>query len=153
MEYLIEQKVIEELETALITNEVDNQPQYILPYAEDWDDTDDYPAIVVQIDGDENIRDQISNLPTYLKAYSLYIYIFCVDDLWEDVVYQRNLIKTRIVKHLKTVQDLDRLADTDSTEKVFTIQYVSSDFSVSGFRGCWKSMARIRYEVQTEVKP
>lgn len=153
MEYLIEQKVIDLLKTALQVNEIDSIPQFILPYAEDWEDPEDFPAIVVQVDGEENIKDQISNVPTYLKAYSLYMYAICVADLWEDVVFERNILKTRIINYLKLHQDLDRLTDTESTEKVFLIQYVSADFSVAGFSGMWQSMVRIKYEVQTEVKP
>lgn len=153
MEYLIEQKVISLLDTALVDNESDMQPKYILPYAEDWDDNDDFPTVVVQIDGEENIVDQISNRPTYLKAYSLYIYAICVDDVWEDVVYERNVLKTRTINALKGNQYLDHLVDPDSNEKVFMIQYISTDFSVAGFNGAWQAMARIRYEVQTEVLP
>lgn len=151
MEYLIEQKVIDLLEIALIDNESDYVPQYILPYDEDWENPEDFPAIIVQIDSEENIKDQISNTPTYLKAYSLYIYAFVVDDLWEDVVYERNIIKTRIINALKVHQDLDRLQDADSGEKAYMLQYVSAEFTVGGFNGAWQAMTRIKYEVQTEL--
>ena len=153
MEYLIEQKVMTLLEESLIEDETDYIPQYILPYDEDSENPEDYPYIVVQVDSEENIRDQISNAPTYLKAYSLYIYAFCVADLWEDVVYERNVLKTRIINSLKEHQDLDRLQDLDSNEKAFMIQYVSAEFAVGGFRGSWKAMTRIKYEIQTEVLP
>jgi len=96
MEYVIEQTVIEILEDGLYSF-MDNVPASILPYAEDWDDPNDFPVIVVQIDEEFMDDDQVSNIPSYIKGYNLSIYVITVDDLWPDVVRQRNIIKSRVV--------------------------------------------------------
>ena len=136
-----------------LSNQSDNTPAFILPYAEDWSDYNDFPAIVVQIDEEVEDNEQIANLPSFTKAYMLSIFVITVDDLWEDVTYQRSLLKTRIQTIMKGNRTLDLLEDPDSTEKVYSSKYVGTEFSTGGFSSAWQSYARIKYEIWTEVKP
>lgn len=152
MEYAIEQKVISMLDAGL-RNQNDNTPAFILPYAEDWQDYNDFPSIVVQVDEEVEDNEQVANLPSFTKAYMLSIFVITVDDLWEDVTYQRGLLKTRIQTIMKGNRTLDLLEDSDSTEKVFSSKYVGTEFSTGGFNSAWQSYARIKYEIWTEVKP
>ena len=152
MEYAIEQKVISMLDAGL-SNQADNTPAYILPYAEDWEDYNDFPSIVVQIDEEQIDYEQVANIPSFTKAYMLSIYVLTVDELWEDVIYQRGLLKTRIQNIMRNNRTLDLVEDTDSNEKVFSSRYIGTEFSIGGFATAWQSIARIKYEVWTEVKP
>ena len=150
MEYAIEQKVISMLEVGL-ADFYDNTPAYILPYAEDWEDYNDYPAIIVHIDNEEITDDQISNVPSYIKAYMLSIYVITVDDLWEDVTRQRGIIKSRIQTIMQNNHTLDLIQDDN--EKVFSSRYVGTDFTIGGFITAWQGVARIKYEIWTEIRP
>jgi hypothetical protein len=152
VDYAIEQKVIELLTTHLIDEETTYQPMYILPYAEDWAE-EDFPVVVVQVENEENVVDQVSPLPSYLKVYSLYIYAISTSEFWNDVSLSKSILKSRIIKALKQHQDLDRLADNESSESVVMIHYISASFHIGGFNDRWRSQARLLYHVTVEVKP
>lgn len=151
MEIVIRDRLLEMLKTATVTDVEDNHPVSFLKYLPALDSISDYPTIVVIYPSIDPEAEQIQGVTL---NYTLHIYILNVGATFAETEEQRNIIKNRCVAYLRNNHNLGKLADNNSSEKVFDSRLGKIDFDIDGYEGNFTGVARIIINVYTDkIKP
>lgn len=147
METLIETSIVDFLNTDL-TSYSDNWPAHIERYLDDYDQPEDYPVIVVNVQ--EEAEDSLE-IQGFTTEYVLHIYVVCVDSSYSDALEQRKVLKERIKKYMRSNIFLNHISDPDTNETVQYTRYRTTEYSVGGFADDWQTIAKMEYAVLTET--
>jgi len=151
MEDIIENKVVDLVTAATITEVSDYHPVNIDTVMQDWDSMEDYPAIIVTC---AEVRMSGEQIGAKNQLYRVYIFVLVVAETKAEVAIQRRTIKDRIVSKFRTVYNLDRLTDNDNNERVYDSAVEEVLFATEGYYGNYLGTARIYIPVHTEkLKP
>ena len=144
----IETKVMEILTEATITSVSTYVVKGIHDFLLDWDETEEYPRIVVACEESDPDSMQIGGAST--KEYTVNIFILSYDTIKEDCINARDTVLERVEMALRANQRLDNLADNTNTERVYGSKVGKARFSKSGMEGNYHSVAWQQFFVNTD---
>ena len=147
MENLIELELIKILEDACKINVQTHKIKNISDHLEDWDDIEDYPAIIVVCSDwfESGVEFQGT-----LKDYTAYIFVLIYGETIEEARHIREVISKRILECVRKNPSLNNLVDPETRENVYGSRCVSGTFSEGGFEEGYTVIQRIITTVQCE---
>jgi hypothetical protein len=143
---LIENKVIEILTTATITNVDTNVvvgvDKWLLPFEQ----YTDFPRLIVAC---ESIDPDSVEIQAVTKDYVVNIFVLCYNIDKDDVLETRDAVAERVEQALRSNQRLGNLADNNK-EKVYSSSIGPIQFVKFGSEGAYYAIAWIEYLVHVE---
>lgn len=150
MENLIENKLVEVLTKATITDVKDYHPIHIAFILEDsWTNFEDYPTIIVNCFRSDDVEQQIQGVS---KQYLATVYLFTASASYEEARTQRSIIKRRIESALRKSQRLDNLTDNTINESVYNMAITGISFWGEGYTNKYISVVRFDLSIDTDRK-
>lgn len=146
----LENKIINLLTTATITDVDTFVVQGIHDTLIDWDEYEEYPRIVVTCDGINPQTEQIGGACT--REYIVNIFVLCYNEDKTACLLERNTILERIEETLRYNQRLDNLADNNNNESVYGSKIETVKLSKFGMNEDYTAVAWIQFMVFTDRK-
>jgi len=148
MDTIIEDKIIELVKGATMTDAETDIVVNVEDEVKDWNESSDYPSIVVGCFGWNPENFQVGALE---KKYTVFVSILTMAETVKEAKRQRSVIHNRVDSVLRRNQQLTGLVDTTGKEHAFAMNVVEVRFAHAGFSGYIQAVANFRITVDTNT--